>query len=291
MLCGKWETFPREFAKCRRCRKAKYCGKECQSKAWSEGHRFWCSVREGDDNDHHKNQTSAAGDGSGPSSARSGGGSSANAGSSHGTTERRLERERNRQRGTEATTTPAAANMNAMLFSIAQGRSGTTGSHSATGAGARGTGVGSRSEVTRTDTIRPNRNSPHAVAGQPPIDSRHDSLGADASDAAYSIASGSSSASSSTANSGAASMDILYSTGHRRRTDTVMQSSMASYSNPDLMQPFIPSVSGPSVRGGDYVTPYIAEGQNDEDSIIMDSADISDIVSMRDNGNDDMILG
>ncbi|KAF5366220.1 hypothetical protein D9758_005706 [Tetrapyrgos nigripes] len=46
MLCGKWETFPREFAKCRRCRKAKYCGKECQSTAWSAGHRFWCSVKD-----------------------------------------------------------------------------------------------------------------------------------------------------------------------------------------------------------------------------------------------------
>ncbi|KAF9460214.1 hypothetical protein BDZ94DRAFT_1266533 [Collybia nuda] len=49
MLCGKWEQFPREFAKCRRCRKAKYCGKECQSTAWSEGHRFWCSAKDGDD--------------------------------------------------------------------------------------------------------------------------------------------------------------------------------------------------------------------------------------------------
>lgn len=39
--CGKWEISPREFAKCRRCRKAKYCSKECQSKAWQEGHRFW----------------------------------------------------------------------------------------------------------------------------------------------------------------------------------------------------------------------------------------------------------
>lgn len=46
MLCGKWENTPREFAKCRRCRKAKYCGKECQSRAWAEGHRFWCSARE-----------------------------------------------------------------------------------------------------------------------------------------------------------------------------------------------------------------------------------------------------
>ncbi|KAH7884857.1 hypothetical protein F5I97DRAFT_1812282 [Phlebopus sp. FC_14] len=49
MLCGKWESYPREFAKCRRCRKAKYCGKECQSTAWSEGHRFWCSAKDGDE--------------------------------------------------------------------------------------------------------------------------------------------------------------------------------------------------------------------------------------------------
>ena len=41
MQCGKWERFAREFAKCRRCRKAKYCSKDCQSRAWSEGHRFW----------------------------------------------------------------------------------------------------------------------------------------------------------------------------------------------------------------------------------------------------------
>ncbi|KAF9446068.1 hypothetical protein P691DRAFT_777117 [Macrolepiota fuliginosa MF-IS2] len=46
MLCGRWEAYPREFAKCRRCRKAKYCGKECQSTAWSEGHRFWCSAKD-----------------------------------------------------------------------------------------------------------------------------------------------------------------------------------------------------------------------------------------------------
>ncbi|KAJ3501255.1 hypothetical protein NLJ89_g9422 [Agrocybe chaxingu] len=49
MMCGKWETYPREFAKCRRCRKAKYCGKECQSTAWSEGHRFWCSAKDVDE--------------------------------------------------------------------------------------------------------------------------------------------------------------------------------------------------------------------------------------------------
>lgn len=49
VMCGKWETYPREFAKCRRCRKAKYCGKECQSTAWSEGHRFWCSAKDVDE--------------------------------------------------------------------------------------------------------------------------------------------------------------------------------------------------------------------------------------------------
>ncbi|KAH8094463.1 hypothetical protein BXZ70DRAFT_358643 [Cristinia sonorae] len=53
MMCGKWESFPREFAKCRRCRKAKYCGKECQSTAWSEGHRFWCSAKDPDEDEHH----------------------------------------------------------------------------------------------------------------------------------------------------------------------------------------------------------------------------------------------
>ncbi|KAI8338387.1 hypothetical protein BC941DRAFT_501573 [Chlamydoabsidia padenii] len=45
MHCGKWESQPREFAKCRRCRKAKYCCKACQSKAWSDGHRWWCVER------------------------------------------------------------------------------------------------------------------------------------------------------------------------------------------------------------------------------------------------------
>lgn len=39
MACGLWERYPREFAKCRRCRKAKYCSKSCQSKAWQSGHR------------------------------------------------------------------------------------------------------------------------------------------------------------------------------------------------------------------------------------------------------------
>jgi hypothetical protein len=65
VLCGKWETYPREFAKCRRCRKAKYCGKECQSTAWSEGHRFWCSAKDADgdgEGDEAPNSNGAAGE-------------------------------------------------------------------------------------------------------------------------------------------------------------------------------------------------------------------------------------
>ena len=39
--CGKWEQFTRQFAKCRRCRRTKYCSKECQKSAWVY-HRHWC---------------------------------------------------------------------------------------------------------------------------------------------------------------------------------------------------------------------------------------------------------
>ncbi|EKM57840.1 uncharacterized protein PHACADRAFT_251713 [Phanerochaete carnosa HHB-10118-sp] len=72
MMCGRWESFPREFAKCRRCRKAKYCGKECQSIAWSEGHRFWCSAKDNDDDADRENQgesSRAGGSGSGSAAA------------------------------------------------------------------------------------------------------------------------------------------------------------------------------------------------------------------------------
>jgi len=39
--CGKWEQYTRQFAKCRRCRRTKYCSKECQKAAWVY-HRHWC---------------------------------------------------------------------------------------------------------------------------------------------------------------------------------------------------------------------------------------------------------
>lgn len=41
--CGKWEEYTRQFAKCRRCRRTKYCSKECQKNAWVF-HRHWCVV-------------------------------------------------------------------------------------------------------------------------------------------------------------------------------------------------------------------------------------------------------
>lgn len=98
MLCGRWETFPREFAKCRRCRKAKYCGKDCQSTAWSEGHRFWCSAKDPDDDgDHHhhhgerRNGSGTTGDGRAPAIT-----ATTSGGTITGRTERRGDRDRQR---------------------------------------------------------------------------------------------------------------------------------------------------------------------------------------------------
>ena len=39
--CGRWEEYTRQFAKCRRCRRTKYCSKDCQKNAWVF-HRHWC---------------------------------------------------------------------------------------------------------------------------------------------------------------------------------------------------------------------------------------------------------
>jgi hypothetical protein len=44
-----------------RCRKAKYCGKECQSSVWSEGHRFWCSAKDGDEDSENVPDNSCGG--------------------------------------------------------------------------------------------------------------------------------------------------------------------------------------------------------------------------------------
>jgi hypothetical protein len=63
--CGKWEEYTRQFAKCRRCRRTKYCSKECQKGAWGS-HRFWCVAaeesRDGEpgssDRHHHRHHRS-----------------------------------------------------------------------------------------------------------------------------------------------------------------------------------------------------------------------------------------
>ncbi|CDO95939.1 unnamed protein product [Kluyveromyces dobzhanskii CBS 2104] len=39
--CGKWEDHPKQFPKCRRCKRTKYCSRLCQLKSW-EFHRYWC---------------------------------------------------------------------------------------------------------------------------------------------------------------------------------------------------------------------------------------------------------
>ncbi|WPK26743.1 hypothetical protein PUMCH_004104 [Australozyma saopauloensis] len=39
--CGKWEKYPREFSKCKRCKRTKYCSRECQTRAWT-CHKNWC---------------------------------------------------------------------------------------------------------------------------------------------------------------------------------------------------------------------------------------------------------
>ncbi|SCV00421.1 LAMI_0G04918g1_1 [Lachancea mirantina] len=39
--CGKWEDYPKRFAKCRRCKRTKYCSRECQLQSWNY-HRYWC---------------------------------------------------------------------------------------------------------------------------------------------------------------------------------------------------------------------------------------------------------
>lgn len=56
--CGKWEEYTRQFAKCRRCRRTKYCSKDCQKGAWGS-HRFWCVAAE----DTREGEASGSGSG------------------------------------------------------------------------------------------------------------------------------------------------------------------------------------------------------------------------------------
>ena len=48
VLCGRWEQYPREFAKSRRCHTAKYCGKALRGVKVTNS-EFWCSTRDTDE--------------------------------------------------------------------------------------------------------------------------------------------------------------------------------------------------------------------------------------------------
>lgn len=124
MLCGRWESYPREFAKCRRCRKAKYCGKECQSTAWSEGHRFWCSAKEGDEETAETHAVEAGGsevevEGEGPT-----GVITTHGGTVTGRAERRADRERERHARERAVATNATGAQAAHAARVAAFRNG-----------------------------------------------------------------------------------------------------------------------------------------------------------------------
>ncbi|KAI8867556.1 hypothetical protein GQ42DRAFT_114552, partial [Ramicandelaber brevisporus] len=45
--CLKQEDKEQGFTlmRCKRCRKARYCSRNCQTDAWRDGHRFWCKER------------------------------------------------------------------------------------------------------------------------------------------------------------------------------------------------------------------------------------------------------
>lgn len=65
--CGKWEEYPKQFAKCRRCKRSKYCSKQCQLDAWG-WHKQWCVPSNGSSSNGSSAQTSTPGSAANPSS-------------------------------------------------------------------------------------------------------------------------------------------------------------------------------------------------------------------------------
>ncbi|GAA6006646.1 hypothetical protein JCM11491_003130 [Sporobolomyces phaffii] len=74
MNCGRWEQYAREFAKCRRCRRAKYCSKACQSASWGNGHKFWCQKQNPDEQRERSTRRRTAGESGAADSLTPGGG-------------------------------------------------------------------------------------------------------------------------------------------------------------------------------------------------------------------------
>lgn len=64
--CGRWESYPREFSKCRRCKRTKYCSRDCQMRAW-HCHRNWCIPSNSSNTTNTTEPTAAATPRDGPS--------------------------------------------------------------------------------------------------------------------------------------------------------------------------------------------------------------------------------
>ncbi|GEQ66491.1 hypothetical protein JCM33374_g154 [Metschnikowia sp. JCM 33374] len=60
--CGKWEKTPREFSKCKRCKRTKYCSRDCQMRAW-HCHKNWCVPSSSSNSTNTTDTTNTAYDG------------------------------------------------------------------------------------------------------------------------------------------------------------------------------------------------------------------------------------
>ncbi|CAK9439298.1 uncharacterized protein LODBEIA_P34880 [Lodderomyces beijingensis] len=84
--CGKWEKYPREFSKCRRCKRTKYCSRDCQMRAW-HCHRNWCipSTSSSNTTSNSSLHTQSLGGVTGVATTAGGGNATAAAGAAGGT--------------------------------------------------------------------------------------------------------------------------------------------------------------------------------------------------------------
>ncbi|KAH8112518.1 hypothetical protein DFH11DRAFT_1879273 [Phellopilus nigrolimitatus] len=141
-------SFPQEFAKCLRCKNANYCRKECQSRGWNGGRRFWCSAREGDDIAEGRSGVGQEGDGDSAEGAvvsvdvgsGSGAGGRTVSTVAHDMVERRLAWDRECQRLASAAAAALAGMQPVARFSVTRNNGKTTASEFARPRGASGHG-------------------------------------------------------------------------------------------------------------------------------------------------------